>query len=129
MRFYWLTIGALAVWRITHMLAHEDGPWDAVVHLRQAAESGFWASAMDRFNCLSLWVAIPFAFAIGDRWGEFILLWFALSGAAILVERATSPAAPWFKEEPASEMEKHNGLLRKGTGTNPADAADSGAEF
>ena len=111
------------------MLAHEDGPWDVVVHLRREAGTGFWGRVLDCFNCLSLWVAIPFAFAIGHGWGEFIVLWFALSGAAILVERATTASAPWFKEEPASEMEKHDGLLRKGTGTNPPDPADAGAEF
>jgi hypothetical protein len=130
MKFYWLTIGALAVWRITHMLAHEDGPWEVVLHLRQAAGSGLIASVMDCFNCLSVWVALPFAFALADGWGEFILLWFALSGAAILAQRATAPPAPWFKEEPTPDMEAHDGLLRKGTGTNPPDApGPSGSEF
>ena len=37
MRFYWLVLGALAVWRITHLLAAEDGPWDLVLRLRKAA--------------------------------------------------------------------------------------------
>ena len=91
MKFYWLVLGALAVWRITHLLASEDGPWDLVLRLRKAAGNGFWGHLMDCFNCISLWVALPFAFGIADGWRERLLLWPALSGAAILLERATAP--------------------------------------
>ena len=28
-----LTIGILATWRVTHLIAREDGPWDAKSHL------------------------------------------------------------------------------------------------
>ncbi len=89
MKFYWLALGALSVWRITHLLAKEDGPWDLLVRLRQAAGSGFWGNLLDCFYCLSLWIAIPFAWWIGDGWRERLLLWPALSGATILLERVT----------------------------------------
>ena len=36
MRFYDLILGILGVWRITHLLQAEDGPWDLVVQLRRA---------------------------------------------------------------------------------------------
>jgi Protein of unknown function (DUF1360) len=91
MKFYWLLLGALAVWRVTHLLAGEDGPWDLVLRLRQAAGSGFWGRLMDCFYCVSVWVALPFAFGLGESWREGLLLWPALSGAAILLERATGP--------------------------------------
>ena len=91
MRFYWLVLGALAVWRITHLLANEDGPWDLILRLRKLVGSGFWGQLMDCFYCLSLWVALPFAFVIAADWREGLLLWPALSGAAILLERATAP--------------------------------------
>jgi hypothetical protein len=74
MRFYWLLLGALAVWRITHLLANEDGPWDLILRLRTAVGSGFWGQMMDCFNCLSLWVALPFAFGMADGWREGLLL-------------------------------------------------------
>jgi hypothetical protein len=89
MRFYWLVLGVLSVWRTTHLLANEDGPWDLLVGLRKVAGSGFWGNLLDCFYCLSLWIAIPFACWIGDGWAERLLLWPALSGAAILIERAT----------------------------------------
>ena len=90
MKFYWLVLGALAVWRITHLLAEEDGPWDLVLRLRKAVGNGFWGHLMDCFNCISLWVALPLAFGISNGWRERLLLWPALSGAAILLERATA---------------------------------------
>lgn len=47
MRFYWLLLGSLCVWRITHLLVAEDGPWGAVVRLRALAGSGFWGKLLD----------------------------------------------------------------------------------
>ncbi len=89
MNGYWLVLGILGVWRLTHLLNAEDGPWDLLVRLRRAVGNSFWGSLMDCFYCLSLWVAAPFAWVIGHGWRERLLLWPALSGAAILLERVT----------------------------------------
>ena len=70
MRFYWLVVGILAVWRITHMLSAEDGPWNLVVWMRRKAGSGFLGSLLDCFYCLSLWIAVPFALLIGETYKE-----------------------------------------------------------
>lgn len=89
---YALLLGALAVWRITHLLQAEDGPWDVVVRLRAWAGDSPVGRAMDCFYCLSLWIALPCALllgAAGAGWLEQLLLWPALSAAAILLERAT----------------------------------------
>jgi hypothetical protein len=96
MQFYWLVLGGLATWRLTHLLCLEDGPWDLVVRLRRAVGNGFWGKLLDCFHCLSLWLAAPFAFFIGAIWLERIFLWLALSAFAILLEQATAskPAAP-----------------------------------
>jgi hypothetical protein len=37
--FFWLTVNSLVVWRITHLLQAEDGPWNLVVRLRRVAGS------------------------------------------------------------------------------------------
>ena len=84
MKFYWLALGALAVWRITHVLNAEDGPGEVFVRLRAFVGRGFWGDLLDCFYCLSLWVAIPFACWLGDGWKEKLLLWPALSAAGIL---------------------------------------------
>jgi hypothetical protein len=117
MRFYWLILGVLGVWRITHLLQAEDGPYEIVVRLRQKAGHGFWGKLLDCFYCLSLWIALPFAAELGGDAREQLLLWPALSAAAILLERITVPAAAAYTED---EEEKH-GMLRE-----PENASYSG---
>lgn len=90
MRFYWLVLGILCVWRITHLLQAEDGPGEIMVRLRRRLGAGFWGSLLDCFYCLSLWIAAPFACLLGDEWPERLLLWPALSAGAILLERVTN---------------------------------------
>lgn len=87
-------LGALAVWRATHLLNAEDGPWDLVFRIRERAGDGFFGKLLDCFYCLSLWVAAPVAVYLGSTLGEGILAWLALSGAAILLERVGGRSAP-----------------------------------
>lgn len=79
----------LAAWRITHLLQAEDGPFDLIYRLRKSLGNSVLGKMMDCFNCLSLWIAMPFAYFLGETWPEKILLWLALSGGAILLERLT----------------------------------------
>jgi hypothetical protein len=128
MGFYWLVLGVLCVWRITHLLNAEDGPWNLVVRLRRRAGNGFWGDLLDCFYCLSLWVAAPLAIAMGSGVKERLLLWPGLSAAAILVERlsrshavndagndagndAAAPPVVYFEEE----EEKQDVLRREET--------------
>jgi hypothetical protein len=104
-----LLVGILAVWRVTHLLNAEDGPWNLFVRLRRAL--GSWGTLLDCFYCLSLWIAAPFAYWIGDGSGERLLLWPALSAGAILAERLTSnppehevPPAVYFEEPEDSHV-------------------------
>ena len=83
-------VGALATWRVTHLLVEEDGPADMVVRLRRRAGDGWMGQAMDCFYCLSIWTAAPVAAAVARRPREAPLTWLALSGAACLLERATT---------------------------------------
>ncbi len=104
MRFYYVMLAVLCVWRVTHLLNAEDGPWDLVVRLRQRAGNGFWGKLLDCFYCLSLWVAAPLAIVLGSGAKERLLLWPALSAAAILLERLTAgnptdTAATYFEDQ------------------------------
>lgn len=94
MPFYWFLLGSLGVWRIVHLLNSEDGPWDLLARLRKWAGAGWLGHLLDCFYCLSIWVAAPFACAIGAEWKERLLLWPALSGAAIVMERLITREAP-----------------------------------
>ncbi len=83
-------LSALVVWRLTHLLVEEDGPWDLIVRLRSRLGSGFFGSLMDCFYCLSLWFSLLFAIWLANgNWIAILLHWQALSGAACLLERMT----------------------------------------
>jgi len=76
----------LAVWRATHLLQAEDGPFDVIFHVRKSLGNGVLGSLMDCFYCLSLWVAAPVALYLGTTWFERVLGWLALSSGAILIQ-------------------------------------------
>ena len=97
---YAFLLGTLAVWRLTHLLAAEDGPFALVARLRHRAGAGFWGELLDCFYCLSLWLSAPVAALLATSWAEGALLWLALSGGAILLERTTAPPpTPTFYED------------------------------
>ena len=87
---FYLSLSILAVWRITHMLGKEDGPFDIIFLMRKKAGAGFFGSLLDCFYCLSIWIALPFGLWLGTNWYEKILVWLAVSGAACLLEQATA---------------------------------------
>jgi hypothetical protein len=87
-----LILGALAVWRATHMLHAEAGPGEVFQRLREGAGTGLLGQSLACFYCLSLWLALPVAWVLGAPGAESVLLWLALSAAAILLERVTAQA-------------------------------------
>jgi len=92
----WLAfvLGTFSVWRITHLFNAEDGPWDLFVRFRRLLGNGFFGQLTDCFYCLSLWVAFPFALVLGQSWPEKILFWWAMSGAAVLLQRFSEKEKP-----------------------------------
>ena len=119
MRFYRFLLGILFVWRITHLLSAEDGPWDVVIRLRRSAGEGFLGDLLDCFYCLSIWISAPVAIFLGEKLGERILLFPALSAGAILLERITDnrhgkPQGPFVEYS-----EDDYGMLWKKEGTAP----------
>jgi hypothetical protein len=73
--------------------------------------NGFWGNLFDCFYCLSLWIAVPIAALLGASIAEKLLMWPALSGAAILLERMT-----FFQAQQTEQYWKEdnlNVLLRK----------------
>ena len=96
-------LAVLAVWRFTHLLVAEDGPFRGLVWLRLKAGEGFWGTLLDCFYCLSLWIALPFTFLLSTSWRECLLIWPALSALSILLNRFAdrlAPDQPVFFEEP-----------------------------
>src|SRR3569833_552596 len=83
-------LAALAVWRVAHMLVHEDGPKRLIAQLRALAAGTEIGRALDCVGCMSLWLALPASVWVSRRFAEFIPTWLALSGAAFLLERIGS---------------------------------------
>ena len=84
----WMRCGAavLATWRITYLLANEDGPADLVARAREKLGSRWLGTLMDCFQCLSIWVAAPFALYVAGRPVDRVVAWLALSGAACMLD-------------------------------------------
>jgi hypothetical protein len=82
-------LASLATWRVTHLLTAEDGPGDVLVRLRARLGESLLGTAMDCFNCTSIWVAVPFTRAVTRSGRSAPPVWLALSGAACLLERTT----------------------------------------
>ena len=125
MRFYWLVLGLLALWRLTHLIQAEDGPWDLVVRLRRRAGEGVLGRLLDCFYCLSLWLAAPLAYALGQSLAEQLLLWPALSGGAMLLERLSAPRDGGVPVPYLEDPEDPHGLLRPAEGGAPAHGLPS----
>lgn len=118
MRYYWLTLGTLTVWRVAHLLSAEDGPWDVFVRVRNRAGNSVLGELLDCFYCLSLWISAPLAYFIGQGWKERLLLWPAMSAGAILLEKLSNrkdeaqvpPPAIYFED---AEEENNDVVLRE----------------
>ena len=82
-----LVLAVLATWRVTHLLASEDGPGDIIFRFRRLLGQSLAGKLMDCFNCLSLWVAAPMALSVSRQPNEWLVSWLAISGGACLLER------------------------------------------
>jgi hypothetical protein len=100
-------VAALATWRVTHLLAREDGPAEAIARVREKLGQSQLGELMDCFQCASVWVAVPFAFYVARKPANRIATWLALSGAACLIEEMVS--------QEAKQTGENHELLRKET--------------
>ena len=121
-QWFWFVLALLATWRVTHLISREDGPGDVLLKIRLRLGPGVLGQLMDCFNCLSLWVAAPFAWIVGRNVLEGVLAWLALSGGASLLER-TSRDPVTIRELPDSDGEGDtDGMLwRETRGDTAAD--------
>lgn len=87
MALHIIFLTALAVWRLCILLIADDGPYDIINKFR------VWVRKrkLDRLipiecmYCASVWFALPFAIYLQKSLFEFIVIWFALSAGAILI--------------------------------------------
>jgi hypothetical protein len=117
-----LLLAVLATWRVTHLLASEDGPADVMVRLRRKLGDGFAGALMDCFHCLSLWVAAPAALFVAREPLEVFVTWLALSGGACLLERTGQAHAALAPLSRPAEGGLDHGMLWPETSAAPPPA-------
>jgi len=83
-----LLLAVLATWRVTHLLASEDGPGDSIVRFRARLGPGVIGSMLDCFYCLSMAVAAVAAVFVSANVLDWLVFCLAISGGACLLERA-----------------------------------------
>ena len=95
--WFLLVLAVLATWRLSHLVAREDGPFDVVLRLRARAGEGMLGRLMDCPYCLSLWFAAPAALLLARRFPGFLawcVAWLAISGGSSLLEKLVTRAGP-----------------------------------
>lgn len=93
-------IAALAVWRLTHLLHAEDGPWRLAARTRARLGNGAVGRMVGCFYCLSVWVALLLAPWLSEQLLDLQVVTAALSGAAIVIERISGAFERHGQTEP-----------------------------
>lgn len=106
-------IAAFAVWRLTHLLHTEDGPWRLAARTRARLGDGAVGQMVGCFYCLSVWVALLLAPWLSGQLLDLLVVAAGLSGAAIVIERVSgaferrgqsapdvTPPARWHEDPP-----------------------------
>ena len=124
-------LAVLATWRVTHLLAHEDGPADLIFRFRRLLAQGWAGSLLDCFHCLSLWIAAPAALFVSTAPVDWLFAWWGLSGAACLLERATAQPVvfePMPPPQPSASAEGdfHHVLRSEALVTDAAQLTSAG---
>jgi hypothetical protein len=88
----------LSCWRVAHLVAREDGPFDVVLRARARAGDSTVGRLMDCPYCVSVWAAVPVAAWLVRRrdWdaADALALWLGVSGGACVLERVTARDQP-----------------------------------
>jgi hypothetical protein len=127
---FWIrfVLAVLATWRITHLLASEDGPADLIVRFRARLGHGLAGKLMDCFECLSLWIAAPAALFVSRKPLDWLFIWLALSGGACLLQRAVHEPVIIQRMPDTTKGELNDGMLRSetsGAQERPATGGDT----
>jgi hypothetical protein len=114
---FWIkfVLGALATWRLAHLLVREDGPADIIARLRALLSVWGIGGLLDCFGCLSIVIAFPVAFFVSMRPLEVFVIWLALSGAAFLLERISPEPVIIERIHEAETGASTDGMLRPET--------------
>lgn len=81
-------LAALAVYRVAHLVAIDEGPFSVFLILRVAlGQKHWWGRGLHCPVCLSFWLALGPAWYFAATPAELALYWLGLAGAAVLLHR------------------------------------------
>jgi hypothetical protein len=81
---------SIVVWRVTHLITAEDGPFDLILKFRKLLGNSFLGKLMDCFYCASVWVGLAAVLCISRNWVDILILTFYYSGTAVIIEKLTN---------------------------------------
>ena len=80
-------LAALAVYRLSRMIADEEGPFSVFTTLRGRFAPDTWIGrGLECIMCVSVWVSLPIALWV-DGGGDWALTWLALSSVTVLIRK------------------------------------------
>ncbi len=84
----WMAVGLsiLAIYRLSYLIAKEDGPFDMFASLRgKIGQEGWFGRGLNCPNCLSFWISIVPAIYISSSFLEFFTIWLGMAGMALII--------------------------------------------
>jgi hypothetical protein len=79
----------LATYRLSHMIAMEDGPFDMFATARDAIGQASWVGrGFHCALCLSFWLSLPMAWVIVSDFDALAFTWLGIAGACLVLHRA-----------------------------------------
>ena len=105
-----LLVGTLGIWRVTHLVTVEEGPFHVFAWLRMCAArrpGSYGQELLGCHYCASLVVAAPVATLLASDWRYGLILWPALSAGAVLLERYAGLHLPDLVDEPLAQAGEH----------------------
>ena len=93
--FLWWIVVVLAVYRVSHLIAMEEGPGSIFLLLREKVNQGNWVGrGLHCVLCISFWLSLFVPVFIMDNppshIRESVILWLGTAGAVLTLHRLTS---------------------------------------
>jgi hypothetical protein len=82
-------VAVLATYRVSYLIAQEEGPFGIMAWLRGKIDpnQATWLGRGVRcVACVSVWIALIAALLIGATWGE----WLAIAGGVLVIHKAVN---------------------------------------
>ena len=96
---FWFVVAILAAWRVTRLIAREDGPWRLMVAVRRTCYRLRLAGLIECVHCLGMWTSVAITSLMFPlRWSS-VWMWLGIAGGVSLLLRLSDHESPPHEEE------------------------------